>query len=95
MKQLDVFNSFNSDILVPNVLSFEELRFVMEKSGAFDEQEISRALEGVGGLADDSRLSVGIKKVLLGIETAKQDVDKVGRFVRVINRAIQEEQTFA
>lgn len=94
MKQLDIYNSFNSDIMVPNVSSFGELRFVMEKSGAFDAQEIAQALESVGGLADDGRLSVGIKKVLLGIETAKQDSDKVGRFVRVINRAIEEEQSF-
>ncbi|KAJ6143420.1 hypothetical protein N7471_002873 [Penicillium samsonianum] len=94
MKQLDIYNSFNSDILVPNVSSFSELRFIMEKSGAFDAQEIAQALESVGGLADDGRLSVGIKKVLLGIETAKQDSDKVGRFVRVINRAIEEEQSF-
>ncbi|KAJ5257668.1 hypothetical protein N7524_009224 [Penicillium chrysogenum] len=94
MKQLDIYNSFNSDIMVPNVSSFSELRFVMEKSGAFDAQEIAQALESVGGLADDGRLSVGIKKVLLGIETAKQDSDKVGRFVRVINRAIEEEQSF-
>ncbi|KGO77922.1 ATPase, AAA-type, core [Penicillium italicum] len=94
MKQLDIYNSFNSDIMVPNVSSFGELRFVMEKSGAFDAQEIAQALESVGGLADDGRLSVGIKKILLGIETAKQDSDKVGRFVRVINRAIEEEQSF-
>ncbi|KAJ5924661.1 hypothetical protein N7466_008848 [Penicillium verhagenii] len=94
MKQLDVYNSFNSDIMVPNVQSFGELRYVMEQSGAFDAQEIARALENIGGLADDGRVSVGIKKVLLGIETAKQDADKVGRFVRVINRAI-EEQSFA
>ncbi|KAF9252235.1 hypothetical protein DTO013E5_1332 [Penicillium roqueforti] len=94
MKQLDIYNSFNSDIMVPNVSSFGELRFVMEKSGAFDAREIAQALESVGGLADDGRLSVGIKKVLLGIETAKQDSDKVGRFVRVINRAIEEEQSF-
>ncbi|KAJ5141282.1 hypothetical protein N7476_008973 [Penicillium atrosanguineum] len=94
MKQLDVYNSFNSDIMVPNVSSFGELRYVMEQSGAFDAREIAQALEGVGGLAEDGRLSVGIKKVLLGIETAKQDVDKVGRFVRVINRAIEEEQAF-
>ncbi|KAJ5588683.1 hypothetical protein N7537_011361 [Penicillium hordei] len=94
MKQLDIYNSFNSDIMVPNVSSFGELRFVMEKSGAFDAQEIAQALESVGGLADDGRLSVGIKKVLLGIETAKQDSDKVGRFIRVINRAIEEERSF-
>ncbi|KAJ5683771.1 uncharacterized protein N7477_000116 [Penicillium maclennaniae] len=91
MKQLDVYNSFNSDIMVPNVSSFGELRYVMEQSGAFDAREIAQALERVGGLAEDGRLSVGIKKVLLGIETAKQDVDKVGRFVRVINRAIEEQ----
>jgi vesicle-fusing ATPase len=36
----------------------------MEKSGAFDAQEIAQALESVGGLADDGRLSVGIKKEL-------------------------------
>ncbi|KAJ5093071.1 hypothetical protein N7456_008932 [Penicillium angulare] len=95
MKQLDIYNSFNSDIMVPNVQSFGELRHVMEQSGAFDAQEIARALEDIGGLADDGRVSVGIKKVLLGIETAKQDEDKVGRFVRVINRAIQEEQSFS
>ncbi|KAJ5338549.1 hypothetical protein N7452_005277 [Penicillium brevicompactum] len=94
MKQLDIYNSFNSDIMVPNVSSFGELRHVMEQSGDFDAQEIARALESVGGLADDGRLSVGIKKILLGIETAKQDSDKVGRFVRVINRAIEEEQSF-
>ncbi|KAJ6105936.1 hypothetical protein N7512_009453 [Penicillium capsulatum] len=95
MKQLDIYNSFNSDIMVPNVNSFGELRHVMEKSGAFEAHEIARALEQVGGLADDGRVSVGIKKILLGIETAKQDVDKVGRFVRVVNRAIEEEQSFA
>jgi vesicle-fusing ATPase len=94
MKQLDIYNSFNSDIMVPNVGSFGELKYIMEQSGAFDAQEIARALEGIGGLADDGRVSVGIKKVLLGIETAKQDSDKVGRFVRVINRAIEEEQSF-
>lgn len=95
MKELDIYNSFNSDIMVPNVLSFGELQYVMEHSGAFDAEEIAEALEGVGGLADDSLLSVGIKKVLLGIETAKQDADKVGRFVRVINRAIEGEQASA
>ncbi|KAJ5749959.1 hypothetical protein N7533_006987 [Penicillium manginii] len=95
MKQLDIYNSFNSDIMVPNVQTFAELRFVMEESKAFDAQEIARALDGIGGLTDESRISVGIKKVLLGIETAKQDTDKVGRFVRVINRAIEEEQSFS
>ncbi|KAJ5601679.1 hypothetical protein N7510_011213, partial [Penicillium lagena] len=91
MKNLDIYNSFNSDIMVPNVKSFNELRHIMEQSGVFDSQEIKTALDNIGGL-DDSKFSVGIKKILLGIETAKQDVDKVGRFVRVVNRAIELEE---
>lgn len=92
MKQLDIYKSFNSNIMVPNVKTFAELRYIMENSNAFDVQEIAQALEGIGslGLADDGRLSVGVKKVLLGIESAKQDTDKVGRFVRVINEAMEE-----
>lgn len=94
LKNLDVYNSFNADIMVSNVNTYNELRYVMEQSEAFDAQEIAQALEEIGGIIDDGKIGVGVKKVLLGIETAKQDVDKVGRFVRVINRAIEEERIF-
>jgi vesicle-fusing ATPase len=94
LKQLDIYNSFNSDIMVPNVMNYDELRYIMEQSGAFDAAEIDQALAEVGGITEDRTIGVGVKKVLLGIETAKQDPDKVGRFVRVINRAIEEERTF-
>ncbi|KAI9043708.1 AAA family ATPase SEC18 [Aspergillus affinis] len=94
LKQLDVYNSFNSDIMVPNVMSYQELEHIMQNSGAFEPEEIKQALRSIGGIAEDKTIGVGIKKILLGIETAKQDADKVGRFVRVINRAIEEERTF-
>ncbi|EAW09819.1 AAA family ATPase SEC18 [Aspergillus clavatus NRRL 1] len=94
LKQLDLYNSFNADIMVPNVMTYDELRYIMEQSGAFEDSEIDQALEEVGGLTEDKTIGVGVKKVLLGIETAKQDPDKVGRFVRVLNRAIEEERTF-
>lgn len=94
LKNLDVYNSFNSDIMVPHVNTYEELQFIMEQSNAFDQREIGMALSEIGGISDDGTIGVGVKKVLLGIETAKQDADKVGRFVRVINRAIEEERIF-
>lgn len=94
LKNLDVYNSFNADIMVSNVNTYDELRYVMEQSEVFDAQEIAQALEEIGGIIDDGKIGVGVKKVLLGIETAKQDVDKVGRFVRVVNRAIEEERIF-
>lgn len=92
LKQLDVYNSFNADIMVPNVKSYDELQYIMRQSGVFSSSETHAALKGIGSFVDDgARISVGVKKVLLGIETAKQDKDKVGRFARVINRAIEEE----
>lgn len=94
LKNLDVYNSFNADIMVSNVNTYDELRYVMEQSEAFNAQEIAQALEEIGGIIDDGKIGVGVKKVLLGIETARQDVDKVGRFVRVVNRAIEEERIF-
>lgn len=92
LKQLDMYNSFNSDIKVPNVTTRDELRYLLEQSGAFDDGEINQVLDGIGSITSPREvISVGVKKVLLGIETAKQDPDRVGRLVSVINRAIEEE----
>lgn len=92
LKQLDVYNSFNSDIKVGHVTTREELQYLLERSGAFDDSQIQQALDSIGSAnAAEQVISVGVKKVLLGIETAKQDTDKVGRLIRVINRAIEEE----
>lgn len=92
LKQLDMYNSFNSDIKVPSVTKRDEISFLLEQSEAFDDGEIEQVVEGIGSItAADDTVSVGVKKVLLGIETAKQDPDRVGRIIRSINRAIEEE----
>lgn len=92
LKQLDMYNSFNSDIKIPNVTTRDELGYLLEQSGAFDDGQIAHVLDGIGSItAPMEVISVGVKKVLLGIETAKQDPDRVGRLVNAINRAIEEE----
>ncbi|KAL2001113.1 hypothetical protein VTN02DRAFT_2218 [Thermoascus thermophilus] len=94
LKQLDLYNSFNSDIMVPTVNTYDELRCILEESRAFTPPEILEVLQGIGGITEEQKIGVGVKKILLGIETAKQDPDKVGRFTRVISRAIDEEHLF-
>ncbi|GMF75987.1 unnamed protein product [Aspergillus oryzae] len=100
LKQLDVYNSFNSDIMVPNVMTCAELEYIMKQSETFNDQEIAQVLGAIGGIDQADKapqekvIGVGVKKVLLGIETARQDADKVERFVRVIDRAIEEERSF-
>ncbi|BCR93666.1 AAA family ATPase SEC18 [Aspergillus luchuensis] len=93
MKQLDLFSSFDADIMVPNVMTYDELKHILEHSGAFNEQEIGQALAGIGSISDDGTIGVGVKKIFSGIQTAKKDVDKVGRFVQVINNAIEAERS--
>lgn len=94
LKQLDLYNSFNSDIMIPTVNTPEELRYILEQTGSFNPQEVQQSLAGIGGISGETKIGVGVKRILLGVETAKQDPDKVGRFTRVITRAIDEENLF-
>jgi vesicle-fusing ATPase len=95
MKELNIYNSFNSDIDIPNVTSHEELRHVMEKSEVFASEQVAEALERIDPLKGETPYSmtfgVGIKKVFDGIELAKKTPDQlVNQFVRFINSAVQE-----
>ncbi|RPA83589.1 AAA-domain-containing protein [Ascobolus immersus RN42] len=90
LQQMDVLNAFDAEIAVPNVTGFEQLAHVLKETGAFPSQEQQKAMNELQqNLAGASDLSVGIKKILLGIETARQDEDSAGRFAEVITRAVQ------
>lgn len=91
LKSLDIFNSFNFDIPVSNVDSYDELQGVLKEEGSFSSQEINQALSRIQDLTQSEKIGVGIKKVLLGIGTAKQDTDRAGRFASVIARAMEEQ----
>jgi vesicle-fusing ATPase len=90
LKELDLYHSFNSDIKVPNVASYDELRYILEQTNVFSPLEIQQTLDGIDDFADDQSDGVGIKRILLGLETAKQDPDKVGRFTGVISRVLDK-----
>lgn len=86
LQQLDLFTAFDSDIAVPNVSGPNELSHILHQSGVF--QEPNRAIRELREITGSENVGVGIKKVLLGIETAKQDSDREGRFANVIARAM-------
>ena len=88
LQQLDVFTSFDSDIAVPNVGNYEELSHILTESGAFEDP--GRAIQELADITRKDSVGVGIKKILLGIETAKQDPDMTGRFANVIARAVAQ-----
>jgi len=88
LQQLDLWTSFDSDIAVPNVSGHKELGYIMEQSGAF--KDPSRAIQELREMTSSDRVGVGIKKILLGIETAKQDEDREARFAQTMARAVQQ-----
>lgn len=85
LHQLGLFTSFNSDIAVPNVNTHQELSYILEQSGEF--QDPGRAIDELRQLTGGNEVGVGIKNILLGIETAKQDRDREGEFANVISAA--------
>ncbi|RMZ75137.1 hypothetical protein DV738_g5634, partial [Chaetothyriales sp. CBS 135597] len=93
LQQLDIWNDFNADIPIANVRSYDELAYVMNDTGAFDKGEgaVDRAISEIKQITGSETVGVGIKKVLLAVETAKQDTDMAGRFAGVMARAVAED----
>lgn len=94
LQQLDVFSHFNADIPVPNLNKYDELALVMRESNAFSEQDIQRSIGEIRDITRQEEVGVGIKRILLAIETAKQDSDMAARFAGVMSRAVAERATF-
>ncbi|KAF2853894.1 AAA-domain-containing protein [Plenodomus tracheiphilus IPT5] len=88
LTQLDLFSRFDAEIAVPNVNTQAELANVLQESGAFSDRDQQRAITEIQEITGSAEVGVGIKKILTGIETAKQDQDVPGRFARVMSRAI-------
>jgi vesicle-fusing ATPase len=91
LQQLDVFNSFDADVPVPTLNTYDELSLVMQESKAFSPNDTQMALKEIKDITRSEEIGVGIKKILLGIETAKQDSRSMGtRFAAVISKAVAE-----
>ena len=88
LQQLDLFTAFDADIAVPNVGGYDELWSIMEQSRVFGDPK--RAIQEIQDTTNSETVNVGIKRVLLGIETAKQDPDREMRFASVISRAVAQ-----
>jgi vesicle-fusing ATPase len=93
LTQLDLFSRFDAEIAVPNVNTQPELAHILRESGAFSDQQ--RAIGEIQEITGSTEIGVGIKKILTGIETAKQDQDVPGRFARVMSRAIAANRSYS
>lgn len=90
LKQLDLIQ-FNREIPVANVNDYAELAAILREVRVFEsEASLAQSLNQLRAAKGTDQVGVGIKKVLLAIEEAKQEVGDVeGRFAEVIAQQIE------
>lgn len=90
MQQLDLYASFDREMAVPNVNTHGELASVLREVRAFrSESDMAASLNLLGETTGTNDVGVGIKRVLLGVETARQTPDDmVERFADVMAKTM-------
>jgi vesicle-fusing ATPase len=84
LEQMDMADVFNAELYVGNITSLDVVARVVRDLGVFSASELGRAIKmledaGVGG-----NIAVGVKKLMMICEMARQDVDKVEKFVDAV-----------
>lgn len=90
MQQLDLYASFDRELAVPNVNTHAELASVLREVRAFgSDADMKDSLNVLRETTGTDDVGVGIKRVLLGIETARQTPeDMVERFADVMAKTM-------
>lgn len=86
LQQLDLHSGFDRELAVPNVNTHQELASVLREIRAFpNDGLLADCLSQLRDTTGTDEVGVGIKRVLLGIETAKQSPEDIGgRFADVM-----------
>jgi vesicle-fusing ATPase len=84
LDQMDMTDEFSAELYVPTITSLEGVDIVLQQLELFEDSERERAISILQQANMDQKLSIGIKKLLMIIEMARQDEDKVDKFVNTI-----------
>lgn len=84
LDQMDMTDEFSAELYVPTITSLEGIDIVLQQLELFEDSERERAISILQQANMDQKLTIGIKKLLMIIEMARQDDDKVDKFVNTI-----------
>ncbi|KAI7877416.1 AAA-domain-containing protein [Lichtheimia hyalospora FSU 10163] len=84
LDQMDMADAFNSEIYVPTITSLEGIDIVLQQLELFTDAERQRTMSLLQQAGMEQRLAIGIKKLLMVIEMARQDADKIEKFVNTL-----------
>ncbi|KAJ1767033.1 transport between ER and Golgi ATPase protein [Coemansia sp. RSA 1813] len=87
LDQMDMASAFSNEMYVGNISTLDAVIKVVQNVHLFSEQiEYDRLYDELSRCLDGQSFTIGIKKLLLLIETARQDPEKLSRFVDEIRR---------
>ena len=81
---MDMSDAFNSDIYVPNVTDVKEISIILQDLKVFDDLGRKQVLTRLMQSGAANKMSIGVKKLLMLVEMARQDEDPVERFIQSI-----------
>jgi vesicle-fusing ATPase len=84
LDQMDMTDEFSAELYVPSITSLEGIDIVLQQLELFEDSERERAISILQQANMDQKLTIGIKKLLMIIEMARQDEDKVDKFVNTV-----------
>ncbi|KAJ3089641.1 transport between ER and Golgi ATPase protein, partial [Physocladia obscura] len=84
MQQMDLSDAFNTDIYVPSIQNLKAIETVVSSIKLFNDVDRFTAMTYLKDAWKDQQPTIGIKKLLMISEMARQDIDKVDKFVATV-----------
>lgn len=75
---------FNAELYVGNITNLKTAARVVHDLGVFSKSELDHAVKSLQSAGITDNLDIGVKKLMMVCEMARQDVDKVEKFVTTI-----------
>ncbi|KAJ8662918.1 hypothetical protein O0I10_001094 [Lichtheimia ornata] len=84
LDDMDIADAFDTKIYISTLTSLAAVETVLKELGLFSDRERQRAMSVLHDAGVDGKISIGIKKLLMITEMARQDTDKVEKFCNTI-----------
>jgi len=84
LQEMDMLDSFDSEIYVPSIKSLSSIDIVLKEIELFSDSDRSYVMKSLSKELESNYVSIGVKKLLMIAEMARQDDDKVSKFISTL-----------
>ncbi|KAJ3053761.1 transport between ER and Golgi ATPase protein [Rhizophlyctis rosea] len=84
LEEMELTDAFNEEIYVRNVEDLQGVDMVLRTLAVFGDRERDRSIQTLRSAGLESRIGVGIKRLIMMADMASRDEDKVDKFVTLM-----------